>query len=242
MSTKLLLYRLTTNSIVFVAAVCSLSTPGLNAQTVERAVPELDVWESKMIHAGKKWGEYLNPASGHSLDQRLAAQYYDAAWVFYQIADYTGNKEPWFTYASYAKRVYWDEYLVPNNFRAQGYRRFPEGLYEDFKRGGDSKLEDLSKIRDRAAYSNVSELTRGPDQRSGYAEGRSREVAYVVGANIIAEKAGFPRVIENGSPRLKALVAMMENHLWEWRNQKFAKGGNGRMTPFMWSRSKQRFS
>lgn len=219
--------------VVFLAIVCSLNAQAPNAQTSKLVVPELDVWEAKMIRAGKKWGKYLDPASGHSFDERLGSQYYDAAWVFYQIADYTGDKEPWNTYASYAKQVYKDEYLVPNNFRAQGYRRFPEGLYEDFLRSGDTTLEDLISIRDKPAYSNVFELTRGSDKRSGFSEIRSREVAYVVGANIVAEKAGLPRATENGSAKLKAFVAMMENHLWEWRNQKFANPKGGRVAPFM---------
>ncbi|MEO2048028.1 MAG: hypothetical protein ABGX16_15835 [Pirellulales bacterium] len=230
--TKMII-RLIGYSTVFIVAMYTLEAAVLVAQTRESRVPEIDVWESKMISAGKKWGEYMNPASGHSLDKRLGAQYYDAEWVFYQIADYTGDKEPWATYASYAEQVYRIEYLVPNDYRAQGYRRFPEGLYEDFRRGGNTTLDDLARIRDRPAYSQVSELTRGPDKRSGYSESRSREVAYAVGANIVAEKAGLPRVADKGYARLKTFVAMMENHLWEWRNQKFVNKKIGRVAPFM---------
>ncbi|QEG36036.1 hypothetical protein [Bythopirellula goksoeyrii] len=197
-------------------------------------IPELQGWESKMIHNGKKWGEYLNPENGHSVDERLGAQYYDSQWVFYQIADYTGNREPWYTYASYARQIYFDEYLIPNEFRAQGYRRFPEGLYQDFRRGGKITIESLRLIRDMPAFSTVDSLTRGPDHRSGYSEVLSREVAYTVGANILAEKAGLNRVHESdGTPRLKPLVSMMENHLWQWRTQDFSDSDISRVAPFM---------
>jgi hypothetical protein len=197
-------------------------------------VPELDLWKSTMIRAGHRWGEYLNPTTGHSLDDRLATQYYDAQWVFYQIADYTGNTQPWLIYASYAMRVYRDEYLIPNGFRVQGFRRFPEGLYEHYRRGGSTTVEQLRLLRDMPAFSTVGELSRGPDKRSGYSEVLSREVAYAVAANIIAEKAELPRVVElDGTPRLGVLISMIENHLWEWRNQEFADPSTGRVAPFM---------
>lgn len=187
-----------------------------------------------MVQAGKKWGEYLNPTSGNSRDHRLAAQFYDAQWVFYQIADYRDELEPWYTYASYAERIYRDEYLIPNDFRTQGFRRFPEGLYEDFRRGGDTTVEHLRLIRDKPAYSTLAELTRGPESRSGYSEAFSRAVAYAVGAHLAAEKCGLPRVLTPaGDPLLKSLLAMMENHLWEWRSQDFGDSKIGRLAPFM---------
>jgi hypothetical protein len=197
-------------------------------------VPELDNWEAKMLKFGRKWGEFLDPAKGRSVDERLGAQYYDAQWVFYQIADYTGKNEPWYTYAAHAEHVYRNEYLIPNNFGAQGYRRFAEGLYEDFRRGGDTTIEHLRLLRDNAAFSKVAELTHGPEQRSGYRESLSREVAYVVEANVVAERAGLPREIEaKGKPRLAWFIAMIENHLWEWRTQKFSDPDGGRVAPFM---------
>jgi hypothetical protein len=195
---------------------------------------DIDLWKAKMISAGHKWGRFLDPASGNNLDSRLGAQYYDAQWVFLQIADFTGDKEPWHTYAAHAERVYRDEYLIPNDFRTQGFRRFPEGLYEDYRRGGDTTLEQLREIRDKPAYSNIEELTRGPDRRSGFSEAASREVAYALQANVIAEKAGLPRVIEDGGkPRIQSLLEMCENHLWEWRTQDFGVSRGGRVAPFM---------
>lgn len=198
------------------------------------APPNIDLWKDKMLRFGNKWGQFLDPASGRSVDERLGAQYYDAQWIFYQIADYTGAKEPWNTYANHAERVYRDEYLIPNNFGAQGYRRFPQGLYEDFRRAGDTTLEHLRLLRDKPAYSQIAELTRGPSSRSGFSESMSREVAYALEANVVAERAGLSRVIEDdGNPRAQWLLEMIDNHLWEWRNQDFGDSSSGRVAPFM---------
>lgn len=206
----------------------------LQAHAFADEVPEKKTWELKMKRSGHKWGEYLNPAAGHTLDKRLGTQYYDAQWVFYQISDYTKEKEPWSTYAAYAKQAYRDEYLIPNDFKAQGYRRFAEGLYEDFRRGGDTKIEHLVLLRDRPAYSTVRELSRGLKNRSGYSQIRSREVAFAVTACVISERAGSDRVSQpSGKSRLRALISMMENHFWEWRTQTFADPGTGRVAPFM---------
>jgi hypothetical protein len=220
---------------VAVEVVCMFVLSATWSRTVRgQEVPDLHLWESKMIRSGQKWGEYLNPAAGKTLDERLGAQYYDSQWVFYQISDYTGKKEPWLTYASYAKRVYRDEYLIPNNFRAQGFRRFPEGLYEDYRRGGNTTMDHLRLLRDNPAYSNLEGLLQGPDRRSGYSEALSREVAYSVGAHLVAEKAGLPRAIDvHGAPIIGSLVAMMENHLSEWRHQEFKNSDIGRVAPFM---------
>lgn len=196
--------------------------------------PNLDLWNAKMLSLGSKWGQFLDPASGRSLDERLGAQYYDAQWVFYQIADYTRNKEPWYTYANFAERAYRDDYLIPNNFGAQGFRRFPHGMYEDFRRDGDTTLEQLRLLRDNPAYSQVAELTRGPNGRSGFSIALSREVAYALEANVFAEKAGLPRVAEDaGKTRVQWLLEMIENHLWEWRNQSFGDSSTGHVAPFM---------
>ncbi|QDT73349.1 hypothetical protein [Lacipirellula limnantheis] len=187
-----------------------------------------------MVRFGHKWGKFLDPASGRSFDERLGAQYYDAEWVFYQIADYTGDKEPWYTYANHAEKVYRDEYLATNKFGAQGFRRFAQGLYEDLRKGGDTTLEHLELIREKPAYSQIEGLTRGPTKRSGFSEALSREVAYALESNVIAEKAGLPRAVEeDGKPRAQWLLEMVENHLWEWRTQDFEGSSQGRVAPFM---------
>ena len=218
--------------VAFAGAIFLAHSSDSLAQIGGANPPELAQWESNMTTYGDRVGNYLDPASGNTDDEILAAQYYDAQWVFYQIADYTDNKEPWETYGRYAEMRYRDGLLRPNDFRTQGYRRFPHGLYEDFRRGGDTTTTDMQKIRDNPAYSNIYELTRSGG-RSGYFESKSREVAYNVNGQITAEKAGVARSSENGAPKLEPLVAMMENHLWEWRSQTYEDPNGGRLAAFM---------
>lgn len=190
----------------------------------------VDEWETIMEQEGRRWGEYLDPASGHSRDERLVAQYYDAQWVFFQVSDRLGGSEPWNTFADYAKRIYKDEYLVPNDFASSGYRRFPHGLYFDFLRGRGVTAEEMELLRDRPAYSRLVEFrSRGDSERL------SRETAYAIQANVLAERAGSPRMREEGVARLEKFVEYSENHLWEWRTQGYRDYPDyeGRLAPFM---------
>ncbi len=192
--------------------------------------PLLAQWEAEMIEFGHQNGEFLNPINGKTAPERGDAQYYDATWVFYQIADYTGDSQPWTQYAEFANRWYLNEYLEPNEFKAQGYRRFPHGLLESFERGvGGVTLSDIELLRDKPAYSFVRFL-----RTTGGHEVRSREVAYAAQANIIAEKAGAARAIDEGAPTLSHLVPFMGSHMYEWRTKSFEGGtGSGRVAPFM---------
>ncbi|MDJ0941106.1 MAG: hypothetical protein QNJ00_15205 [Woeseiaceae bacterium] len=169
-------------------------------------------WERQMVDRGKVWGSYLGPRSEATPKQKLVNEFYDSAHTFYRISDYLQQDEPWTTYAEYALSVYRDGYLVPNNWRAAGWRRSSHGLYENFKRGGDVTLEELEFLRDRPAYSNIRE---GRDQ--GGSEQRSRAIALAVQAHVHAERAGSDRGTENGVEQLSVFVPWMGSHLYEWR-------------------------
>lgn len=193
-------------------------------------VPLLSQWEANMVTYGESWGQYVNPNGGVGRSNRIDAIYYDGQYTFYQIADYTGDAEPWNTYADYAGRTY-REYLG-NSFDASGYWRFPHGIYQDFARGDGATIQDVRRMRDNPAFSNVYEF--GPN--TGYFgewESISRELAYVIQANVIAERAGEPRRMESGNPRLMTFVGYTESQLNEWRTQTFANPGGGRFAPFM---------
>ena len=56
---------------------------------------------------GNHWGQHLTnlyPEPGTWNDNSMT--YYDGQRVFYQIAEYTGQQEPWYSYAQEAKRIY----------------------------------------------------------------------------------------------------------------------------------------
>lgn len=199
------------------------------AGTVELP-PEFAEWEKDMVTYGKKWGDLISDTSV-SFDERLNTVYYDGEWIYYQIADYTGNAEPWTSYARAAEKVYRDGYLKPNDYLAPGYERFPHGLYEDHIRGSDTTLDQIAAIRDKPAFSNPAWTDLS---WKWYHARYSREVAYAIHANITAEKAGLPRQ----EARVQAFLKMAENHLDQWRRNDYSYPSTGetdheRLKPFM---------
>lgn len=74
----------------------------------------LDSWKANMEDYGQKYCD-----SGDN--------YYDAARVYYQIADYTGRVQ-WTRCAENVVKAYRDGYLKPNRFAAAGWMIFPHGL------------------------------------------------------------------------------------------------------------------
>lgn len=223
----------------------SLALIGLSAlaqaqgcQTMEAdidRVPEIEKWERQMIEFGHRTASILDPENPHSDPIRRRAQYYDAGWIFYQIGEYTGDDEPWASYARLADTVYKTGYLEPNDYVAQGFRRFPHGMFESMQRGFDVTQEDMERLRDKPSYSKPF---RPVVDKVGAASRLSREIAYAVQANVYAEKAGASRKIDDGKVRLSAFIPWMGSHLYEWRTQKFQGGEiTGRVAPFMFALS-----
>jgi hypothetical protein len=210
--------------------------PGLDIAApvaIEKAAlpTELAEWEANMITYGKKWGEFIGDSSNKT-SQRRDAIYYDAQWVFQQIAEYTGQPEPWLTYARNAEQVYRDGYLAPNNFKVPGYWRFPHGLLGDYLANGDTTIEQIRRVRDNPAFSD-------PDTSSfswkWHHAMYAREVAYGLMAQVTAEKAGEPR----DETRVQMFTAMADNHLKQWRRGDYSdvsfSGGNDYLQPFMFA-------
>ena len=171
-------------------------------------------WESNMQRYGRVWGQQLQMVAESDLDAALTLQYYDAQWVFEQISEYLQEPDPWLEYAEAAEEIYVNRYLRPSNFRAQGFRRFPHGLLSDFQRSGDITLEEIGLLRDRPAFSNLSEYR---NKHFGACESMSREVAYALQAHVVAEKAGLPRLSDQPDGLLSFLLRWMEAHFYQWQ-------------------------
>lgn len=191
----------------------------------------LAAWERQMEERGHFWGRYLSSSDSEPLRDRLVHEFYDSAHTFYRIAEYREEEEPWVGYAEAALEVYRDGYLMPNEWRAAGWRRSSHGLYYNFVRGGDVTREELELIRDRPAYSNVRE-GRG----LGGSERRSRAIALAVQAHVHAERAGAERKTEGGITQLSVFVKWMGSHLYEWRTENYQgeyADKSPRFAPFM---------
>ncbi|MCF6352144.1 MAG: T9SS type A sorting domain-containing protein [Cyclobacteriaceae bacterium] len=197
--------------------------------------PLFDQWESNMTEWGNHWGVYLQtydpPTNGGMNEQE--GTYYDGQRVFFQIADYTGQAEPWNAHAQEAERVY-RAYLdnrTNNNgtipWFVQGYRRFSHGIMMDADRTDDpSSVEGVLRMRDNGSYANVLITSY---REVWHHERRSREIAYMISAHVNAEKFGLPRQEE----ALAHYVTMAMKHFDEWITETYANTENHRLSPFM---------
>jgi len=189
--------------------------------------PLIGEWEQNMVRWGRHWGDFLTRPD-ISPQQRLNAVYYDGSRVFYQIADYTGEKEPWTTYAQKAASVYIEQYAKPNGFKTSGYWRFPHGIYRAWKREPNPEHKKaLLAIRDKPAFSDID--TR--DHRKWHRARYSREIAYAIGAHITASEAG----LKGRDHALSQYVDAALDHLEIWRTGDFINPDGKRhlRKPFM---------
>jgi hypothetical protein len=170
-------------------------------------------WERHMLEHGRATGETLTKLGG--LDERLAAQYYDAQWIFLRIAQYTGDKQPWTNYATEAAKAY-GQYMEESDFQVAGYRKFPHGLYADWKLNGDKQArQQLLRMREKAAYSDPSRDVA----ESWYKQYRSREVAYSLQTEVLAARAGA----DNPSRR-ERFADMALRHIKAWTERDYLTG------------------
>ena len=201
--------RVTTE--VMTADGSALSEPaysGFRTMSLNAQPPALEQWESNMISYGHQWGSEFTDGSNDYITL-LNYFYYDAERIYYQIADYTGEAEPWNTYAHAARSTY-AKYLTDNDFRTSGYWRFPHGLFMDWERTNSSQARSyLIQLRDNAAFSD-------PDTNSWadgwFAQRYSREVAYALQNHMLAERAGEARMTE----RVNLYVDMALRHIESW--------------------------
>lgn len=174
-------------------------------------------WESNM----KKWGRTHcdDMKRRRPTDEvQLAATYYDAIWVYQQIAEYTGDPS-WQSCIDLAISAYRDAYVIPNKGQVPGYWNFTHGLTNHALRTGDTRSKEavrlLAATASYAADYVPAEWTQGTST--------SREVAYAIMSYLNHEKLGAPR-----RKRLDLLVNQSLNYFNEWFVQK--KSG---MRPFM---------
>ena len=185
--------------------------------------PSLGVaeWARNMIKFGRQHGQFLAASRLDApLDAPLSATYYDAQRVYFQIADHTKDNS-WLAYATAARSIYRDRYVIPNKGKTSGYWLFTQGIAMHYERTRDPVSRDAVKmLSESAAYANDDT----PLTSTTSAE-RSREVAYVISAKLDAEAVGEPR-----SPRLPKLVDQALNHLAFWFSAKEVPPG---IAPFM---------
>jgi hypothetical protein len=163
---------------------------------------ELDRWETNMLTYGQR---HCLAYAQLTPEQALGSTYYDAVRVFYQIADYTGDKA-WRNCATMAKRSYRDYYVIPQGGGIPGYWNFSTGLRMDFERTGETLSQTaVFQLSTRVYCSDTYAVEK---LESPF---RSREVAYCILAYLDAEALGAPE-----RPRRDQTVALALGHIRQW--------------------------
>lgn len=109
--------------------------PAATATAQAQPIPALAMYEANMRTYGRQVCDGpLKTATSYS----DSVHEYDLAWVFAQIAAYTHDSS-WFDCVARAQAVYRDNYVPSLGTQIPGYRIFPHGLAEDFKRTANAK-------------------------------------------------------------------------------------------------------
>lgn len=181
-------------------------------------------WEANMLSYGRQHADWLAAhKDDESIDMPLEATYYDAARVFYQIVDYTGDPS-WLVAARDAVHVYRDRYVLPNNGGVTGFWLFARGLAEDFRHTGDTASRDaVLLLSQNAAFGG--DLT-APEWTVDFT--RSRETAYNLMAELEAESLGAPH-----RARTDLLADQALGHIDQWTDPVRVRGEDFYVQPFM---------
>ena len=156
-------------------------------------IPNIPQWESTMKTLGAKWCEI---GKAYSFGYEQEVWYYDGARVYFQMADYTGDKK-WEACALDIARQYRD-WVLAKNGTVPGWRAFSRGLRIAWERTGDDTYRQALVMMSQNGSTIWTHLT--DDQYI-------REVAYAINATIDAELAGEVR-----NPNLARLVDYLLGH------------------------------
>lgn len=172
----------------------------------------IDQWETRMVEYGQSNGNQVqqnadnpNNKPNELENSDLPSVYYDGAWVFSQIADYTDDKS-WYGYAEAAGDIF-EEYVIKNQGDISGHLVFTDGLVESWERSGDTTAKDALLMlaqngvwtRNNFDYKNLLPLEY------------SRPTAYGIQTLINAEKVGY-----SNREQLNQLVDVSFQHLDQW--------------------------
>ena len=203
-----------------------LSMYGLSTSREESpSLPLYADWVTRMDFYGREMGEYQLVTTDINL--MLDSQYYDSERVFFQISAFRGESEPWNTYAQRSNDFYVNDYLIPNGYGASGYGTFPHGLYMRWVKFNDADAKaDLILLKNNAAFHDAE--TQGPES-TWYGQKYSREIAYNLQTNLLAERAGETR----NTTRVNNMVDMSLSHIDEWVTGVYSDPASAFCQPFM---------
>lgn len=171
--------------------------PAPQARPTAPPIPQLKRWRSTMLELGGKWCNLQNPDAKFAFGVESQVWYYDGARVYFQIADYTGDKR-WEGCALNIARQYRD-YVLNAKGKIPGWRVFTRGLRLAYERTHDDSFRQAAIL--------LSHASPYADKSGGVSDLAIRETAYVAEAYMEAEKLGEPR-----NPGLPMAIAYLLGH------------------------------
>ncbi len=173
----------------------------------ELPIPELALWEANMVTVGRRHAAAL-AANKHTMPPLAEANvsvYYDGAFVFQNIAAYTGDAS-WYAAADDAIHVYRDRAVRPNDCAITPYWNFTDGMRLHWQRTGDALSRDTVLTMAQRSW-----MTDWTPISTMWSFETSRETAYVIEGLINASKVGGPE-----RTRLAAAVDCALGHIDQW--------------------------
>jgi hypothetical protein len=156
-------------------------------------------------------------------DALFNAIYYDGQRVFQQIANFTGDHTTWDPCAIGSRRIYRDDWVIPNGGGLPGYHIWTQGLTNDWLVNGNTTSRDAAhSLRTSGLY--CRDTTPIGDTVSAEL---SREVAFCDEAYMNDVQSGYP------SPaRLPLLISQSYGHINQWFDVPMVAGY---VRPFMFA-------
>lgn len=170
------------NVPITVLAAPSAITPWERPR-VSGAPPGKGTWEGLMTSIAQTWCDPKKPyANTYSFGVESQVWYYDGAWVYFKVADYT-NDPRWKDCALNIAQQY-RQYVSSGNGAIPGWRVFTQGLRRAYEETGTASYRDaVGLIASNGLYSSSA-----GDPRDTVA----RETAYILRAWTDAHLLGFP--------------------------------------------------
>jgi hypothetical protein len=178
----------------------------------------LTEWESHMMLYGSNYCAKLIAGEPDGAEI-LADVYYDGAFVYHQIKEYTNNSD-WDECTNAALKVYQNDYVLPNSGVIPGYWNFSDGILSQYTASKDPlSLQSLYLLSHNASF--ASESTKSTTTLRSTL---SREVSYLIISYLNFEKAQKTNIA-----RLDLLVDQALGHLDQW----FASENSPHVRSFM---------
>ena len=143
-------------------------------------IPNKDKWEKTMVRLADRWcKDQANPTDVMSFGVENQVWFYDGAWVYYQIADYTGDSK-WKKCGDNIASQYLT-YVTNNKGAIPGYRIFVDGLRRASRESDQPYLNAIEMLALNSPYSRAG----------GHpSDSRLRETAYVLETQLMYREVG----------------------------------------------------